>query len=182
VLRRLAATATLAASLTSAQAVAAPGLPAVYPVPKSVHVGSGTVTVTPTVVLLAGPRADRSTLALVRSILNAAGAQTFQATPARGSLTVFVGPGTTRGLAPGGYVLRIGGGRVVIDGVDANGTFYAAQTLRQLAHGSILPAVTIRDWPSLGVRGVVEGFYGPPWPDAERLAMLDFFAAHKLNS
>ena len=181
-LRRVAATVALAASLTSAQAVVAAGLPAVYPVPKSIQVGSGTVAVTPTVVVRAGPRADRSTLALVRSVLKAAGAKTIQATPAHGSLTVSVGPGIARGLAPGGYVLRIGGGRVVLDGVDASGTFYAAQTLRQLTRGSILPAVAIRDWPSLGVRGVVEGFYGPPWPDAERLAMLDFFAAHKLNS
>jgi hyaluronoglucosaminidase len=182
VLGRLAATAALTASLTSAQAVAGSGLPAIYPVPKSLRAGSGTTFVTPAVTLLAGPLADQPTLKLVRSILSSAGARTFRTAAAPGSLTVSVGPGGAQGLPAGGYVLKIGGNRVALDGVDASGTFYAAQTLRRLVHGSRLPAVTIRDWPSLGVRGVVEGFYGAPWPDNERLAMLDFFAAHKLNS
>lgn len=92
-----------------------------------------------------------------------------------------------KGLPPGGYVLAIGRGadgqaHVVLEGADAAGTFYAAQTLRRLVRGRRLPSVAVRDWPSLAIRGVVEGFYGPPWPDRERLAMLDFLAAHKLNA
>ena len=31
------------------------------------------------------------------------------------------------------------------------------------------------------VRGVVEGFYGTPWTQADRLAMLDFMKMHQLN-
>jgi hyaluronoglucosaminidase len=174
--------AVLAASLTSAQAGAASsGLPVIYPVPKSVRANSGTAAVTPTVALLAGPRADAPTIRLVRSILSAAGARTFQTTPAPGSLTVSVGPGGAKGLPAGGYLLRIGSGRIVLDGIDPAGTFYAAQTLMQIVRGPRVPGLTVRDWPSLGLRGVVEGFYGAPWPNSQRLAMLDFFAAHKLN-
>ena len=29
-----------------------------------------------------------------------------------------------------------------------------------------------------GVRGVIEGFYGPPWPWAEGLRLVPFLAAH----
>jgi hyaluronoglucosaminidase len=181
VLWRLAATAAFVASLSSAQAIAASGLLEIYPVPKSVHSGSGSVLVTPTVALLPGPLADPSTMRLVRSILSAAGAKNFVTRPAPASLTVSVGPGGAKSLPAGGYVLKIGGARIVLDGVDAAGTFYAAQTLRQVVASSRVPALTIRDWPSLGLRGVVEGFYGAPWPNAERLTMLDFFAAHKLN-
>jgi hyaluronoglucosaminidase len=94
---------------------------------------------------------------------------------------------TADGLAAGGYVLAIGraGGRqsIVLDGADSAGQFYAAQTLRQLLAGgrqSVSSAV-IRDWPSVALRGVVEGFYGRPWTTEARLSILDFLGAHKLN-
>ena len=32
------------------------------------------------------------------------------------------------------------------------------------------------------MRGVIEGFYGPPWPHEERLAMLDFLASQGLDT
>jgi hyaluronoglucosaminidase len=32
------------------------------------------------------------------------------------------------------------------------------------------------------VRGVVEGFYGPPWPPDARLEMIDFLAEHDMNA
>lgn len=35
--------------------------------------------------------------------------------------------------------------------------------------------------PAFAVRGVIEGFYGPPWSHAQRLALLDFLAGHGYN-
>lgn len=32
------------------------------------------------------------------------------------------------------------------------------------------------------IRGVIEGFYGPPWSHAQRLDMIDFLARHKMNT
>ncbi|WP_377271419.1 beta-N-acetylglucosaminidase domain-containing protein [Peterkaempfera sp. SMS 1(5)a] len=107
------------------------------------------------------------------------------------------------GLPAGGYVLSAGQlathdhrayGAVVLAGVDAQGTFYAAQTLRQLitavpagqgqttAAGRGLPGVAVRDWPSTGVRGTVEGFYGEPWTDQQLLDELDFLGRTKQNA
>jgi hyaluronoglucosaminidase len=100
------------------------------------------------------------------------------------------------GLPAGGYVLAAGragagntgtgntgaGNAVVLAGADATGTFYAVQTLRQLiAHRSVHD-VLVRDWPSMPVRGVIEGFYGPSWPDAEIASQLRFYGAAKLNA
>lgn len=34
---------------------------------------------------------------------------------------------------------------------------------------------------SFDIRGVIEGFYGPPWSHAERLDFLEFMAQHKFN-
>jgi hyaluronoglucosaminidase len=35
---------------------------------------------------------------------------------------------------------------------------------------------------AFGVRGIVEGFYGPPWSHGARLEMLTFLAAHEMNA
>lgn len=70
---------------------------------------------------------------------------------------------------------------LALSGTDTTGTFYAAQTLRQLLTGKRLPAVTVRDWPTAKLRGVIEGFYGTPWTHAERLSQLDFYGRTKQN-
>ena len=33
-----------------------------------------------------------------------------------------------------------------------------------------------------GIRGIIEGFYGPPWSHRERLDLLAFCGAHRLNT
>ncbi|MFB6894199.1 beta-N-acetylglucosaminidase domain-containing protein [Kitasatospora sp. NPDC056327] len=111
---------------------------------------------------------------------------------------------TTAGMPAGGYVLAAGQlpvagggsyGAVVLAGADAAGTFYAAQSLRQLlaavpagqgqapgATGLGLPGITLRDWPSgAPVRGTAEAFYGTPWTQQQRLDQLDFLGRSKQN-
>lgn len=106
------------------------------------------------------------------------------------------------GLPSGGYVLASGQlpapgggtyGAVVLAGVDKAGTFYAAQSLRQLlspiqpkqgqgegAKG--FPGITIRDWPSgAPLRGTAESFYGTPWRLDQRLDLMDFLGRTKQN-
>ncbi|MBD0695662.1 hypothetical protein BG452_21270 [Streptomyces sp. CBMA123] len=111
---------------------------------------------------------------------------------------------STAGMPPGGYVLSAGQlpaqgggtyGAVVLAGADAAGTFYAAQSLRQLlaavpagqgqgpgAAGLGLPGITLRDWPSgAAVRGTAEAFYGTPWTAQQRLDQVDFLGRSKQN-
>ena len=145
-------------------------------------------------------------------------------TPAAGALVVYVGgPGeesdgsadqalqalgapSPAGLPAGGYVLAAGQlpaagggtyGALVLSGVDAVGTFHAAQSLRQLltavpaGQGQVagqsaaafgFPGVVLRDWPSgAPVRGVAESFFGTPWTAAQRLDQIDFLGRTKQN-
>lgn len=89
-----------------------------------------------------------------------------------------------------GYLLSIeegtGGPTADLVGTDAAGTLHAAHTLRQLVTvtrtGLVAPAVRIADRPEMAWRGVIEGFYGAPWSAADRISMLDFCAAHKMNT
>ena len=105
---------------------------------------------------------------------------------AAGQAVAALGVQNADGLAAEGYVLATGSvaghPSVVLDGHDATGTFYAAQTLRQLVRAHSVPGVEVRDWPTFPLRGVIEGFYGTPWSHAARLDQLDFYGAHKMNT
>jgi hyaluronoglucosaminidase len=72
--------------------------------------------------------------------------------------------------------------RVILAGAGAAGTFYAAQTLRQLAGDGVVAGVGVIDHPAMAHRGAIEGFYGSPWTPAERLDQLAFYGRFKLNT
>lgn len=83
---------------------------------------------------------------------------------------------------PEGYYLLTDNKQLVIAGNDANGTFYAIQTLSQLLKGDTIPAVEIKDYPDIRYRGVVEGFYGTPWSYEDRISQLQFYGKFKMNT
>lgn len=74
---------------------------------------------------------------------------------------------------------------IIIDGYDNVGTFYGVQTFRQLMrevkNGVLLTQCIIRDYPTIKSRGVIEGFYGKPWTQDERVDHLHFYGENKLN-
>ncbi len=196
----------------SAAATAVPiTAPAIWPTPQQQDSRTDGFPLPTTVGLVTGATTDGSAVGVVEQVLTSAGVTrivtvTDQRPPPAAPVIVWVGgPSENRasagalgalgiagtgGLHAEGYVLGIGRGsdgqaRVVLTGVDATGTFYAAQTLRQLVVAqrgrNWLPGMSIRDWPTTPLRGVIEGFYGPPWSGADRLSQLDFFASTKQN-
>jgi hyaluronoglucosaminidase len=75
---------------------------------------------------------------------------------------------------------------IVISGHDDSGTYYGSQTFEQIIverKGSDwIPEVEIKDWPTMPIRGSIEGFYGAPWSHEDRLGQLEFYGEHKMNS
>lgn len=166
---------------------------------------------TPVVGLVTGPGTDPAAIEEVRAILEASGVKRIVRSSDGGRapdtpLTVWVGgPEENRasagalkalgvegpsGLEPEGYVLAAGRdsegrARLVLAGKDTAGTFYAAQTLRQLVikrpGTDWIPGVEVRDWPAMKLRGVIEGFYGTPWTHEQRLRQMDFYGEQKMN-
>ena len=86
------------------------------------------------------------------------------------------------GYALAAYELSDGSATVVLGGSDAAGTFYAAQTLRQLTGDGAVAGVGVVDHPGMRHRGAIEGFYGSPWTTEERLDQLAFYGRFKLNT
>jgi len=176
----------------------------IWPTPQQVTTRSPGFPLTPTVGLVRGDTADASAERVVRQILERAGVRTVVATDGTDPgtpVTLWLGGGQhvldalrvegPAGLPAEGYVLATGRTRddrkhAVLAGVDADGTYYAAQTFRQViqprpgrhwVHG-----VTVRDWPAMRYRGSIEGFYGTPWSHEDRLDHLDYLGAHKMNT
>ncbi|MDT8757526.1 beta-N-acetylglucosaminidase domain-containing protein [Sphingomonas psychrotolerans] len=203
VLRSLGHLSLPAVALMLSTPAAAQTLPAIFPAPVSAKLTGGTLPLGKSVTLVqAGPR-DPETEALVRRILIAAGVQQIRTAtrlPARLDATYVVlgtgdAPGVQSALARTGATLptqaegyalastaQDGGTLIVLAGKDADGLYHAAHTLRQIATGPTIAAVTVADYPAMPVRGTIEGFYGKHWSMAERASHIGFLAGLKANT
>ncbi|MBQ8531288.1 MAG: beta-N-acetylglucosaminidase domain-containing protein [Parabacteroides sp.] len=84
----------------------------------------------------------------------------------------------------GAYTLDVSEEGIQIEIYDNRSLFYAAQTLQQLLaqEGKKLPVCSIKDYPDVVFRGVVEGFYGIPWSFENRVEQLRFYGRMKMNT
>lgn len=200
----------LAAPLASPAGAAAstpyagPAAGPVSPQPQQVTNRSDGFALTPMVGLVRGKDSDADSERVVRQLLDRAGVETVKTTDGADPgtpTTIWLGDGpgalsglgvdSSAGLPAEGYVLAAGHdqhgrSQLVLDGVDTDGTYYAAQTLAQLVQPrrstDWMPGVAIRDWPTMRYRGSIEGFYGTPWSHADRLDHVDYLGAHRMNT
>lgn len=83
----------------------------------------------------------------------------------------------------GAYTLTVDKNGIQIGVYDDRSLFYAAQTLSQLIKkDKKIPICSIRDYPDIIFRGVVEGFYGTPWSFENRIEQLRFYGRMKMNT
>ena len=80
-----------------------------------------------------------------------------------------------------GYYLEISSNKVVIAGNDGSGTYYGVQTFIQMASQPNVMCATVTDFPSVPQRGLVEGYYGNPYSEADRMGLLEMFGEMKMN-
>ena len=199
----IAASPVSAATPATGAPTATQALPPVFPTPQEMHASGPPVPLSGKVTIVTGAHPDEAAVQAVRAIVvGAGGSPVVTASSAGAGKEVWLGtvadnPGIhdvvaamgsqdATGLAADGYVLTSGRYQdrpvVALNGVDARGTFYAAQTLRQLVRGKQVPGVAVRDWPLMSIRGAIEGFYGIPWSQQARLDQFAFYGKHKMNT
>jgi hyaluronoglucosaminidase len=186
-------------STTFAQTSTPVTLPAVFPAPVSMELGKGAVVLTKSVVLIAAAGTEPETAALVRSLLLDAGVETVETGKQLPAVldrpyivigtddaaivrTALTRTGAEADTHKEGYTIASSGMLITLAGHDADGLFHAAQTFRQLAQHSVIPALVIKDYPAMPIRGTIEGFYGAPWSMTDRTKHLDFLATVKANT
>ncbi|KAJ6188575.1 hypothetical protein N7519_003483 [Penicillium mononematosum] len=179
------------------------GGPTVWPTPQEITLTSGKVSLTGDVTIVTDDFKDSATISTVKEVVAAAGGNAVLASKSSGKGTqIFVGTeaeagvavaaakalagNSANGLDADGYVFASGNYEqqpsIVLNGVDTRGTFYAAQTLRQVLDGDHIPGIKVRDWPLMSIRGSIEGFYGVPWSHEARLDQFAFYGKHKMNT
>jgi hyaluronoglucosaminidase len=200
----LAATGLTAAAPASGAPPTGP-LPVVTPTPQSIGRAGADVTVPGRVEVVVGPATDPAARTALRQTLRDLGVdRVVVRSTASGTapLTVLLGPssrpdirsalaGTAATTHAEGYALRADRSRgplgtIALGGADAAGQFYAVQTLEQLfvatKDGYRVAGASITDYPSMPLRGTIEGFYGNPWSAAERLDQMGFYGDVKANT
>ncbi|MFD5701453.1 beta-N-acetylhexosaminidase family protein [Streptomyces lasiicapitis] len=196
--------AALAVPLASVPSAAVPGdaagtarpLPTVSPTPQHMARVGPDVPLAPRVELVVGSGTDAAASREVVDALRAHGVRQVD-TRSRASgaarLTVLVGPAARPDIARAlrgtdvpqraeGYALRAAHRTVALGGADTAGQFYAAKTLRGLLTRGAVAGAEVSDHPSMPLRGSIEGFYGPPWTESERLDQMDFLGDTKANT
>lgn len=187
------------------------GLRDISPVPQLVAMKGEGFAVPKEAALITGSDTDTAAIRTVEAMLKLAGVTDIRQVEENESATdaplhVWVGgPSENAGTADvlqalgtegpealhsEGYVLASGidsSGRklIALSGKTGAGTFYAAQTLRQVIQvkdgSAYMPGLVIKDWPQMDWRGSIEGFYHKPWTHQDRLSQLAFYGEQKMN-
>ncbi len=194
------------APLPAAAAPPAGALPPVSPTPQSMTRAGADINVPGRVEVVVDDSTDAAALAELRATLGAHGVDRIdERASATGTapLTIELGAASRGDIDSAlgetdvpshaeGYAVRADAsagplGTIALGGVDPAGQFYAVQTLDQLFvptddGGYRVAGASISDYPSMPLRGTIEGFYGEPWSHEERLDQLEFYGDVKANT
>ncbi len=160
-------------SLTAQQTI-------ISPLPQNISWGEVAFPSSTAFTLVGTDEADADAVNLLQSKLNTTG----------GTVNIIMGESGDAAVAAyeasiptraEGYYLSVSPTQVVIAGRDLNGTYYGAQSFLQLLSRPNVMQCEIKDWPSVALRGVIEGFYGNPWTTHDRKRQFEFYGQNKMN-
>jgi hexosaminidase len=180
----------------------------ILPAPKEVRIAEGWIVIKPsTTILISNPEDRTAAESLQKEIHDRTGMKlSIESVTAAPKTTGHISLGrlTDRGLrsylesqgvkvgddlGSQGYVIRATDSGVLVAGGTAQGLFYGVQTLRQLLRPEgpggktlAIPALVIRDWPSMEWRGVSDDISRGPVPTLDYLKMqIRTLAEYKIN-
>ena len=156
-----------------------------YPQPRTATLTGGTLELRETLIALAAdpaatlwPAGARAQEALKSAGMNS---EIVGGTNGDALLTITLGEGVGHAQ---GYRLSITSDGIRINGDDAAGAYYGAQTLAQFvqAYGKSLPLLIIEDYPDFPARGVMLDISRDKVPSMETLyGLIDWLAGLKIN-
>lgn len=81
-------------------------------------------------------------------------------------------------------ILSVNQGRISILGKDTDAAFYAATSLKHIfkqVDGRTIRNLRIDDYASTAIRGFIEGYYGIPWSNENRMSLMEFGGDFKMT-
>lgn len=85
----------------------------------------------------------------------------------------------------GGHFVASNNGEIVVLGRDTDAAFYGITSLKHIFNqmdGSTIRNFTIKDWADTNIRGFIEGYYGIPWSNEDRMSLMKFGGDFKMTS
>ena len=76
-------------------------------------------------------------------------------------------------------------GEIIILGKDTDGAFYGITSLKHIFNqmdGSTIRNFEIKDYADTNTRGFIEGYYGIPWSNEDRMSLMKFGGDFKMTS
>lgn len=197
-----------AGTSTTVRATVPGSTPTIWPQPQTLQSTGNILQLPSSATIVTGSEGDASAVSLVSAFLQRNGTTTATSATDPGSgTTVYIGGptentysaaalgalgvSTTTSTTPESYTLASGTDstgrqRIVLSGADTRGTYYAAQSLRQItgqgSAGADVWGVTVTDAPAFAFRGGMQSFYGTVWTASQETSYLDFLAANKMDT
>lgn len=85
----------------------------------------------------------------------------------------------------GGHYVISANDEIIILGADTDAAFYGITSLEHIFHqmeGSTIRYFTIKDYADTNIRGFIEGYYGNPWSNEDRMSLMEFGGDFKMTS
>ncbi len=152
----------------------------VSPMPQDISWGGEAFVNTTAFTLVGADDADSDAVALLQSKLNTTSGTVDIVIGESGDASVAAYEANIPNKAEG-YYLLVTPSQVVIAGRDQSGTYYGVQTFLQIVSQPNVMQCEVKDWPSVALRGVIEGFYGNPWSTTDRKRQFEFYGQNKMN-
>ncbi|ADE19509.1 beta-N-acetylglucosaminidase domain-containing protein [Mycoplasma crocodyli] len=83
------------------------------------------------------------------------------------------------------YVLIIKEGKITVIGKNSDGLFYGLVSLKDILeqiNGLSIRNLVIQDYADTAIRGFIEGYYGLPWTNEDRMSLMKFGGKIKMTS
>ena len=83
------------------------------------------------------------------------------------------------------HIVSIEDKTIAILGKDTDASFYGLTSLKHILNqieGRTIRNLRIDDFASTKTRGFIEGYYGIPWSDDDRISLMQFGGEFKMNA
>lgn len=156
-----------------------------FPIPQDIIYDEGTISLLPQVNLIIDKNLDRYTKNRIMNLLKKFEinyVDNTQISVEMSNLIVKISKHPSKHYD--GYRLIITESKIQLLGDDTNAVFYGLATLEQILSQSeklCVHQLVIQDFSDVKRRGFIEGYYGNPWTDEERIDLVRFGSELKMN-
>lgn len=175
----------------------------IYPTPHDMTYQEGEYEISPEVNVVFEEKIDEATKNRMNEVLKLKD-KTITVTneKAEGKTNILVGTYNSKGYVDGyvqknydvnadlfkhygSYFLASKDNEIVILGLDTDAAFYGITSLKHIFNqmeGSTIRNFEMKDYADVNIRGFIEGYYGIPWSNEDRMSLMRFGGDFKMTS